>query len=265
MRRFRSIVVSGTLVAVALTSAFAGPTSRQIRDADNNFKFAARALKAGNVRKARTYYTKALEIIPSFPEAHIGMGHIALGEGRFEDALREYEAARNGYAELGDALFDHELTRYMEAQQQIRDIRDRIRELQRALTLRPALDPHTIEREIVQLEASSQQLESIKAPLRGGIEPPGELSFYAGNALFRLGRVDEAIREWEICTQKSPKFPLVYNNLAVAYIKKSRLHDALQSVALAERMGVVVNPGLKADLERSMTDMAGYSSAASPK
>ena len=261
------IAVSLGVVALFGTISFAADraSSKQLRDADNYFKFGSRALRAGNVRKARDYYAKALRVFPAFPEAHAGMGQIALGEGRFEDSLHEYERARDGYAEVGDALFDLEIGRYMEAQEQIRGLRDQIQELHRILASRPTLDPSSIEREITQLEASAQQLETIKPPVRGlPIEPPGELFFYLGNALFRLDRVDEALAAWETCVSMSPKFPPVYNNLAVAYFKKNRLHDALQSVARSERMGVPVNPGLKSDLERGMTRMAGALPGAHP-
>ena len=59
---------------------------------------------------------------------------------------------------------------------------------------------------------------------------PGELHFYIGNALFNMNRLDEALEAWETCARMTPRFSLVYNNLAVAYWKKGRLDRAVDRI-----------------------------------
>ena len=255
MKHVQALTVFSVVCILSIGSVPARPATREFRDANNNYKFAAKALQAGNIKKAATYYRKALKILPYFPEAHAGMGHIAMGETRYEDALSEYEQAKSGYTRMGDDLFELDFLRYIDAQDQIRAVRDDITAYERLLRSNPSANPGTVERTITLLQAKVSQLETIKPPVKGvSLEPPGELFFYLGNALFHVGRIDEALNAWETCMRKSPNFPLVYNNLAVLYLKKQRFEDAQRCVEKAEKMGVIVNPALKTDIERVARD-----------
>ena len=56
------------------------------------------ALETGADEKARKLFTKALKLVPSLPSAHRGLGDLAMGQGRFANAVSEYQAERAGYA-----------------------------------------------------------------------------------------------------------------------------------------------------------------------
>ena len=55
------------------------------------------ALERGDSVKARKLFTRALKLAPSFPGAHRGLGDLAMEQGRFPDAVAEYQAERAGY------------------------------------------------------------------------------------------------------------------------------------------------------------------------
>ena len=126
MRASFIAILSGALALLMLGTAEAGPATHELRQANNNYKFAQKALHAGNFSKARIYYDKALKILPNFPEAHLGMGHIAMAEKKYPEALREYELARDGWDDVGDLMFEVEMMRFLESQDQMVKIRDQV-------------------------------------------------------------------------------------------------------------------------------------------
>jgi tetratricopeptide (TPR) repeat protein len=202
--------------------------------------------------KAKSLYGKALKIFPDFPDALTGMGHVAMSERRFGDALLDFEQAKVAYTTFSNALFELQMDRYQHSQGQIAAIRDEIRDVERQIATRLASgNTGRLEQHITELEAQIQHLETVKPPDATGVTEPGELHFYMGNALFNLNKYDEALDEWETCARMTPHFPLVYNNLAVAYWKKGRLDRAVDSLSRAERLGLPVNPAFKSDLVKS--------------
>ncbi len=239
---------------VALTAVTAGPVEpADMRKAERHYNTGVQALVAGNYTKAREEFDKSLASAPGFPPALLGRGHVELAGKNFAEALRDYTAARDGYTAFGDTLQRFEMERYAKTQDEIRQLRDQQRELQNQARGPGSEEGQTttqinLERTI---EQRIQSLEAVQMPTTsGGNEPPGDVYFHIGNALFRLERYDEARVEWETCARKSEKFPLVRNNLAVVYLKAGRIDDARRAVAEAESLGMTVNPALKAEIER---------------
>ena len=255
MRRPWGLAGFGVLFALSVLHASASPTPRQLRDADRYCQFGNQTLKSGNLNKARGLFEKAVKILPEFPDARLGLGHVAMGERSFETALAEYSAARDGYVKFENSLFELQLLHYTQAQDEISKVRDEIRNYLRLTAGRSSQNASLVERRVTELEEIVHQLEMVKAPsLDAGREAPGEVHFFIGNALFNLNRLNEAVEAWETCARKSPKFPLVYNNLAVAYWKQGNIDQARESLARAERLGLPVNPSFKADLDKSASE-----------
>jgi tetratricopeptide (TPR) repeat protein len=252
MRRQRGLLGLGVAFALIYGPlAAASPTPRAIREADRYSQFGNKALKTGNARKARSLYDKALKALPDFPDAHLGLGHLAMAESNFATALREYTLARDSYTSMEDSLLELQVLHFTEAQEMIGKLRDGIQQYHQILAGRVALDAPLLEKRIIEMEAAVQQLEQIKPPRASAAnEAPGEVHFFIGNALFNLGRLDEAVSEWDDCARLTPKFPFVYNNLAVAYWKRGELEQARQSLSHAESLGMRVNPNFRTDLER---------------
>jgi tetratricopeptide (TPR) repeat protein len=228
-----------------------GPTSRQVEQAYRLTLRAQKTLGTGNVAKARTQLEKALALAPDLPECHVGMGHLAMQERRFEDALTAYQRALGGYESMGDTLLDMRVQQYDDAQQRILQNEDRISYLTDVMNNANTL-PQTAQQirgQIASIENENRQLRAIEYPRQEtSQEPPGKVYFFVGNAQANLGRVEEAIEAWELCTRKSPRFAPVHNNLAVAFLAQGDLEEARKHLARAEELGLHVNPKLKEEL-----------------
>jgi len=147
-----------------------------------------RALNNGNVRKAVEQFDRALAIVPEFPDAHMALGHVAIAEKRFADALTSYERARGGYEAMGDALFRLRLERYHEAGDQVRRLQTRRNEVQERLLLNR--DPSgALEIQLQRVDQDIARLEAIEPPTEEDSDQvPSEVDFYVGNALMNLER-----------------------------------------------------------------------------
>ncbi len=211
----------------------------------------SRALRAGNFGVALPMFRKALEAVPQYPDAHMGLGHVALRDRSYEEALAAYRNAERGYAALGEALFRRRLVEYDEAQDRIRDLRQELTEL-RARANRAGTNENEPGLTAMRIEQSIAHLEMIRRPDPSGIQvAPAEVPFFIGNALMHLGRRSEAIDAWTATVRRDPAFAPAYNNLAVALWKTGRVSQARACVARAESLGVVTNPAFKADLDRA--------------
>jgi len=239
---------------LAMRPAPAAPASAgDLRRAAGECQEGTKLLMANDVAKAKERFGKALAIVPTYPDGLLGMGHVDMREGKFEDALKSYQGARDGYKDLGESIMDLQAKRYTETQRTIATLRDNLRNMTSSQTENSArADPTQLQRAIATTEDQIRRLEAVDIPSRDKpTEPPGEVYFHMGNAQFRLERIDDAIDSWETCAQKSPKFSMVHNNLAVAYWKKGRLDDAKKELARAKEMGFPVNPQFVADLEKA--------------
>ena len=254
MRLARAIPVLPLLLFLGSTPPVRAdniPEAHELRRAAKLTKKAATALEAGNVARARELYTQTIEITPDFPDAHLGMGHLAMRDNEFVRALAGYERARDGFLIMGHHIYVKELDRYQIAQDKLTPLRGELARVEQQADNNPELAA-VFQRRVAQLERVIFQLENIERPDHTEADRvPGEIHFYVGNALINLDRLDEAIEAWETCVRESPAFPLVYNNLAVAYWRKGRVDEALEAVERAESLGLVVHPNLKSDIRRT--------------
>jgi tetratricopeptide (TPR) repeat protein len=238
-----SRILAAGLVALAAAPVLAGLSIPDVQRASGYCKSAERAMRTGNLKKAREALGKAVGIMPSFPGAHMGLGHLALMEKRYADALHEYQEARADYKYFADAMFALKVRDYADAQLEIVALQD---EMRNQAKLAP--DAFRLNR----LEKAVLRLERMDLPTRQTLEePPGQIDFYIGNALYRLGRLDEAVASWEESVRKDHEIGPAYQNLAVGYWEQRRYADARRTLAEAERRRLHTSPELRADLERS--------------
>jgi len=240
------LIPIGLLSAAALASV----SSQELARAAKLSNKGVRALRTNHIERAREAFDAALRVIPGFPGARIGLGQIAMSEADYDLALEHFEAARDGYRELGQDLLDIEARRYAEAQRQINALQDSILHLQ----TRIAADS-MVQIRIQEMVNRVIQLQAIAPPRKEGSgEPPGEIYFHIGNAMFQLGRTAEALEAWETCRDRNPAFALVHNNLAHAYVRMERFEAARESLAKAEELGFPVDPLFKRDLDREIAE-----------
>lgn len=245
----------GRLVALALAlmlspctmAEAATPTAQEMKKAGRLYQKGERALTAGNVEQAEQLFRDALAVVPELPEAHIGLGHIFIQRSDFKNALSQYQLAKAGYAEIGEALLDIQSKRYNATADQISSLQDSIDSLSSTPNPSPQLSL-----QVSKLENAIAQLQAVQPPDRSSIgEPPAEVYFYIGNAQFRMGMLEDAVASWEECAGLNPKYSMVYNNLALAYWQQGRLDEARRSLATAEELGFPVNPQFKKDLQQA--------------
>jgi tetratricopeptide (TPR) repeat protein len=257
----RSAVLVVTATATAMGAA-SDTQERQLRRAMSDAASGMSALGKGNVKKARELFEQSLAAVPDYPEGHLGLGHIAMQEKRFEDALKEFQAAEAGYTSMSAVAAQMASARYSRSRDELQSLRAELSKLdsqtmqnkapQAGTTARDASESQ-VERDRTQLQSRIRTLEAMNPPSSTGKpEAPAEVFFFEGNALFDLKRTQEAIAMWEKARERNAKLPLVENNLAVAYWTTGRLDDARTAMERAEALGFKVNPNFRADLEKAL-------------
>jgi Flp pilus assembly protein TadD len=71
-----------------------------------------------------------------------------------------------------------------------------------------------------------------------------------GSAYFRLGRHQDAEREYKAAVAVMPSFGEAHSNLAALYLVTERYDLAEAEVKAAEKSGFKVHPGLKSEIEK---------------
>jgi len=259
MRRILTALLLPTLAGPPALATEAN--SRTIQQASALCRKGAKALQEGDKARASESFEKALGVLPEFPDAHMGLGHVAMATGNFQGALDSYQRARQGYLSFGSILQGLREDNYRETQRRMGQIRDQINSLGRAST-NARTDARTegeIQRSLTALQDELRRLEAVEPPKENaGAAPPAEVWFYIGNAQFKLEKYDEARASWETSVQLNPKFPMIHNNLAVIYWKAGRFNDAQTELATAERLGFPVNPKMKEDLAKASAGLVRH-------
>lgn len=224
-------------------------------DVDKAMRFSQRgfaAFESSNLKKARLQFEKALNVVPDLPDAHLGLGHVAISENRYEDALWEYEAARDSYPKLGALLFDIEMKRFQELRNQIPRLQQDLMMIQRGDLPMSSSDQRM---RISEIQQRIRDIEKMPTPTPDTVgDPPASIHFFVGNALTRLGRWEQAVESYEAAVAADPKYGQAYHNLAVAYWRAGRVEDAMNSLNRAKELGATVNPNLESDLRKAYSD-----------
>ncbi len=237
------------LLATALPAG--NPAPAAIRTAARLTAAADTAFRAGRTAEAVQGFEKALARVDGYPDARLGLGHVALKERRFADALSHYEAARDAYAPLGKAIFAERQRRWAEVQAEILKIEGQLSTFRHDPELEGTFQrgPEYTYAALINRLGELHRYEEPRAEAVS--EAPGEVHFHIGNALFRLGRTAEAIAAWERCTSRTPLFGPAFANLAAAYAAQGDAIRARAALARAEELKVVVAPELRVAVERA--------------
>jgi tetratricopeptide (TPR) repeat protein len=246
----KSVLRPGAAVLLALAAALPAASaaavekqlsSRKFHEAITHCRSGDEALGRGELSRASEQFEKALAIVPEFPEAYMGLGHIALVRRDYAAALGSYTRARDAYERIGQQLYEHRLQRKGQAGIEIQSRRDDIMNLTKILQGGAALESRIreIEREISYFDRMDSPRDDHRATT------PADVYFFRGNALFHLDRLEEAVADWEEASRRAPDFGPVYNNLALAYWKLGQRDRAQAALARAEQLGVPVHPDFK--------------------
>lgn len=247
-------VDSAAVLLGAVSVADAQENPRTYRQAAKHCQTGSAALQEGNLDLARQSFESALALIPDLAEAHVGLGHIAMRASRWDAALAEYQKARESFLVFTKRMNAHEFRRYFDARMQADIFRDEINQIKNS----PYSKVPQEQREALAAPLESEVAHADQMAIPGkGEEPavPAELLFLIGNAQFRLDRVEEAQASWEECVRVNPRFPPVYNNLAIAYFKLGRYADARFNLERAAALGVPVNPAFRKAVDDALARM----------
>lgn len=249
MTRRKTLALALALGIASLAAAPAVAAARDIGKATRLCTEADKVLQNGDTEKGRLLFGKALEAVPDFPDAHTGLGQMAMVERRYEDALREFEAARDAYARFGEILFDVRMQQFTKTRDEISMLQDSLAQIREgAMFARPSGGGGTV-LDQAKIENRIQQLEGVPEPRKEeAAEPPAEIFFLIGNAQFRLSRLDAAAASYEECIRRNPKHLPSYTNLALALGSAGKIEEARAAIARAEAAGLKPDPKLKSDL-----------------
>lgn len=245
----RTILV-GTLLMFFARGVFAQPAPAQSHvEALAHFRAGMTALETERYDEAQAEFQSAIRLERDFEGALYGLGQTFMRKRQYADALRAYidcrEAfKRNAAAEaMGDIVADQRL------RDQIQVLKDTERSLQRTSQ---ASTPQNVGAAIQRIQTEIRLLESRRGR-REHESPqpvPAGLSMALGSAYFRLGRHDEAEREYKAAVAVDPLFGEAHSNLAVLYLVTGRYDLAEAEVKSAEKSRFKVNPNLKSDIEK---------------
>jgi Flp pilus assembly protein TadD len=244
----RTIMI-GTLLLFA-RGVFAQPAPPQSHIAAlAHFRTGMAALESERYDEAQTEFQSAIRLERDFEGALYGLGQTFMRKRQYPEALQAYidcrEAfKRNAAAEaMGDIVADQRL------RDQIEVLKDTERSLQRASQ---SSTPQNVPAAIQRIHSEIQLLENRRGRRAHDVPQavPAGLSMALGSAYFRLGRHEDAEREYKASIEVMPSFGEAHSNLAALYLATERYELAQAEVKAAEKAGFKVNPGLKSDLEK---------------
>jgi tetratricopeptide (TPR) repeat protein len=210
------------------------------------YRLALEDLKAEQWEKAAAGLQRAIDIDPTFDMAYYALGRALMPQKKYGEAVVALSKCADLYREQAGRQFSNQ----QEAQQYRRD---RLTEIDEAMR-QYQQGPQTAQTaEVVrQLSESRRRIQdNIQRGVNVSIETsvPSFVSLALGSAYFRMGRLQDAEREYRATIAADPKTGEAHSNLAVVYLQTGRYDEAEKAVRAAEKTGFKVNPMLKDDIK----------------
>lgn len=199
-----------------------------------------------------TLWEDVLRKSPHNDRPHYNLGVAYQEQGRFDDAIREYQTATNlnpnhakAYSNMG-AVY-HQQGR----------LDDAIREYQTAINLKPDYaDTHyNLGLAYYKQGRLDDAVNAFQATIK--IKPDyAGAHLNLGLAYHKQGRIDDVVNAFQTAIKIKPDYADAHYNLGVAYQKQGRLDDAIKEYQTAKKL----NPNLVTPLQHG----AGSSNGRSP-
>ncbi len=248
-------IATGVLALCLSALPTEGSTNPQERrremEAQAYFQEGLRRLSSEDFEEAEEEFKAALRIDPLLVLAHYGLGQTYMAMRRYPDAVVAYFDCKEAYLKAAADQHGRTLEGQSRREDQIRGMRDTIRELRGRLN-QPLSDVRRarIMAQIQNLEGAIDGVGRLRGRDFHPSEVPAEFSLALGSAFFRAGQLDEAEHEYRAAVKVNPKYGEAHNNLAVIYMMAGRLDEAERHMKLAEKTGLRVNPDLKEELKK---------------
>ncbi len=230
------VLAAATLGAQGMLSA------QQHRESREHYREGDELMATEFFQQAATEFRMATRLDPGYTLAFYSLGQASMILRRYDDAAEAYEACR----ETIQALSTLNVKGRGEARQ---ERVDELREIEAAIErwggtdIPPRAETIRLEerRRLLEQQEGKDSIENVKIP--------PELSLSLGSAYFRLGRREDATREYLQAIEAGDETGAAHNNVAVIFMMDDRLDKAKAHLILAEEAGFRVSPRFKQDLK----------------
>jgi tetratricopeptide (TPR) repeat protein len=244
----RRVLIAAILLGAPGVAAQPNPAQAH-REALTQFREGMLALESERYEEAEAAFQKAIRLEPDYEAAFYGLGQTYMRKHQYADALQAYVNSRDAFQHNAAAEAMGDVVAEQKLQDQIQVLKDTERALQRTSQ---ASTPQNLSAAIDRIRSQIALLESRRGRREHDAPQPipAGLSMAIGSAYFRLGRHEEAEREYKAAVTVNPAFGEAHNNLAALYLLTGRYDLADAEVQNAEKSGFKVNPNLKADIKK---------------
>jgi tetratricopeptide (TPR) repeat protein len=199
-------------------------------------------LQKGQYVEAEKMFNKAIEMEPTLPSAHLGLGAALVGQRRYDEALHALTEAERRYEEFD--LLQRESGRLAvagmaETERQVETLKDTYGVFQRGPSNQ---------------QLTPAQVSRMNVPT--GSSMPAHAFFLQGVALLRTDQMVEGIERLERCVSIDGNHGLAHHNLAVATYSMGRVDEAKSHLDAAIAAGVEPPPTLVAEIEARARERA---------
>jgi Flp pilus assembly protein TadD len=242
------IILIAALALMASSAQAPSAPAQAHQDALAQFKSGMVALESERYDEAEAAFKKAVSLEPNYEGAYYGLGQTYMRKRLYEDAVQAYLHSRDAFKQNAAAEAAGDVMAEQHLRDQIQVLKDTERALQRTSQ---ASTPQNVNSAIERVRSQISLLESRRNRRPDAPPPvPAGLSMALGSAYFRLGRYEDAEREYKAALATDPAFGEAHSNLAVLYLVTGRYDLAEAEVASAEKAGFKVNASLKSDIRK---------------
>lgn len=246
----RGFLAASAMSCILPSVAFGGQDDArahlQRRQAAAIYAAGLRFMQQEAFEKAEGAFRTAVRLDADFVLAHYGLGQVSMVLKRYANAVEAYVACR-------EVILKQRALERRDRGEAALAREDQIRQIQELLRLwQTRGGPGRVEA-ILRLEENLRFLEQQRlkdVPADRSVPP--QLSLALGSAYFRLGRLEDAEREYLAAVAGDEPTGAAHNNLAVIYLETDRHEQARKAIELAERSGFIVDARLRAEISQSL-------------
>lgn len=217
---------------------------QRYRSLDATVDHASRAVGAGRFEEAHRLLQPCLQKQPDHFEAHFLLARMAYETRDFEGVLAHLDVAERSLAILNRRYRD--LTDYLKSRIEVEE--QIARSNLDAVSSRVTDATSCVAPFLAALEREIEAVQARKGPLHDYENPygvPASHWFLRGNALYRLGRRDEARAQFRQAVATEPGHANAWNNLLALHLEAKDLAQARADLQRAEAARVAIRPGLR--------------------
>ncbi len=247
MTLFASLAVLGVALLQGRLVQAPDPT-RDTQEAVKHYRAGKDSLSHEMYAEAEEEFRLATNLDHLLVAAHHGLGQTLMATKRYPEAVTAFVAAREAFKQGQVRAAGSEMTTQRRLDDQIKALQDDVSAARRRAS---APNATVIQAAIDRNEDQIRTLQSLRK--RGGEGPlptPHWLSFALGSAYFRAGDLGKAEAEYRAALAQKSDLGEGHLNLGVVCMLTGRRDEAESEIALAEKAGIRIPPGLKDDLKR---------------